>query len=87
MDKKNYTIKTKLHSHNPKVVEKLIDIRDRGTLTMDDYEFVAKLKEEISLFKNENDLWHLQGDPTLRLAACNPPRWWQGCAHHPRCAH
>jgi hypothetical protein len=24
MDKKNYTIKTKLHSHNPKVVEKLI---------------------------------------------------------------
>ena len=24
MDKKNFTIKTKLHSHNPKVVDKLV---------------------------------------------------------------
>lgn len=31
-----------------RVVEKLIDIRNKGTLTMDDYEFVAKLKEEYS---------------------------------------
>jgi hypothetical protein len=28
-------------------VEKLIDIRNKGTLTMDDYDFVAKLKESI----------------------------------------
>lgn len=37
-------VKTDVELH--KVVEKLIDIRGRGTLTMDDYEFVAKLKEE-----------------------------------------
>lgn len=29
-----------------KVVEKLIDIRDKGTLTMDDYDLIVKLKEE-----------------------------------------
>ncbi len=29
-----------------KVVEKLIDIRDKGTLTMDDYNLIVKLKEE-----------------------------------------
>jgi hypothetical protein len=29
-----------------RVVEKLIDIRNKGTLTMDDYDFVASLKEE-----------------------------------------
>lgn len=29
-----------------RVVERLIDIRDRGTLTMDDYNFIANLKEE-----------------------------------------
>ena len=29
-----------------KVVEKLIDIRNKGTITMDDYDFVTKLKEE-----------------------------------------
>lgn len=29
-----------------RVVEKLIDIRNKGTLTMDDYDFVAKLKEQ-----------------------------------------
>ena len=34
MDKKNYTIKTKLHSHNPKVVEKLIG--GNGVLNMFD---------------------------------------------------
>lgn len=32
-----------------RVVEKLIDIRNKGTLTMDDYDFVAKLKESIQL--------------------------------------
>lgn len=29
-----------------RVVEKLIDIRNKGTLTMDDYDFVSKLKEQ-----------------------------------------
>ena len=29
-----------------RVVERLIDIRNKGTLTMDDYNFIAKLKEE-----------------------------------------
>lgn len=32
-----------------RVVEKLIDIRNKGTLTMDDYDFVAKLKESLQL--------------------------------------
>jgi len=30
-----------------KVVEKLIEIRNKGTLTMDDYEFIANIKEEV----------------------------------------
>ena len=29
-----------------RIVEKLIEIRNKGTLTMDDYDFVAKLKEQ-----------------------------------------
>lgn len=40
-------IKTDAELH--KVVEKLIDIRNKGTLTMDDYEFVSKLKESLQL--------------------------------------
>lgn len=30
-----------------KVVEKLIEIRNKGTLTMDDYEFIANIKEDV----------------------------------------
>jgi hypothetical protein len=30
-----------------RVVEKLIEIRNKGTLTMDDYEFIANIKEEV----------------------------------------
>jgi len=30
-----------------RVVERLIDIRSRGTLTMDDYDFIAHLKEDV----------------------------------------
>lgn len=30
-----------------KVVERLIDIRNKGTLTMDDYDFIAHLKESV----------------------------------------
>jgi len=37
-------IKTDMDLH--RVVERLIDIRNKGTLTMDDYNFIAKLKEE-----------------------------------------
>jgi len=37
-------IKSDMDLH--RVVERLIDIRNKGTLTMDDYNFVAKLKEE-----------------------------------------
>lgn len=40
-------IKTDAELH--KVVEKLIEIRNKGTLTMDDYEFVSKLKESLQL--------------------------------------
>ena len=40
-------VKTDAELH--KVVEKLIDIRNKGTLTMDDYEFVSKLKESLQL--------------------------------------
>ena len=36
-------IKTDVELH--KVVERLIDIRDRGVLTMDDYNFITHLKE------------------------------------------
>jgi len=37
-------IKSDMDLH--RVVERLIDIRNKGTLTMDDYDFIAKLKEE-----------------------------------------
>jgi hypothetical protein len=37
-------IKSDMDLH--RVVERLIDIRNRGTLTMDDYDFIANLKEE-----------------------------------------
>jgi len=40
-------IKTDAELH--RVVEKLIDIRNKGTLTMDDYDFVSKLKESLQL--------------------------------------
>ena len=40
-------VKTDAELH--RVVEKLIDIRNKGTLTMDDYDFVAKLKESLQL--------------------------------------
>ncbi len=36
-----------------RVVERLIDIRDRGTLTMDDYNFIANLKEDYADELNE----------------------------------
>lgn len=37
-------VKTDMELH--RVVERLIDIRTKGVLTMDDYNFIAKLKEE-----------------------------------------
>lgn len=37
-------IKSDMDLH--RVVERLIDIRNRGTLTMDDYDFIAHIKEE-----------------------------------------
>ena len=40
-------IKSDMDLH--KVVEKLINIRDKGMLTMDDYDYIAKLKEEYEL--------------------------------------
>ena len=39
--------KTDMDLHH--VVEKLIDIRNKGVLTMDDYEFVVKIKETIDM--------------------------------------
>jgi hypothetical protein len=36
-------IKSDMDLH--RVVEKLIDIRNKGTLTMDDYDFIANIKE------------------------------------------
>ena len=37
-------IKSDMDLH--RVVERLIDIRNKGVLTMHDYDFIAKLKEE-----------------------------------------
>ena len=37
-------VKTDMELH--RVVERLINIRDKGVLTMDDYNFIANLKEE-----------------------------------------
>jgi hypothetical protein len=38
-------IKTDMDLH--RVVERLIDIRNKGVLTMDDYNFIAGIKEEV----------------------------------------
>jgi hypothetical protein len=40
-------IKSDMDLH--RVVEKLINIRDKGMLTMDDYDYIAKLKEDLDL--------------------------------------
>ena len=40
-----------------RVVEKLIDIRNKGTLTMDDYDFVASLKESLQLEDTYQDTY------------------------------
>ena len=48
-------IKTDADLH--KVVEKLIDIRNKGILTMDDYEFVSKLKESLQLEDTYQDTY------------------------------
>lgn len=48
-------IKTDAELH--RVVEKLIDIRNKGTLTMDDYDFVAKLKESFQLEDTYQDTY------------------------------
>jgi len=45
--------KTDMDLH--KVVKKLIAIRDQGTLTMDDYEFVTKIKEEFNAMNEKKD--------------------------------
>lgn len=36
-----------------KVVEKLINIRDKGVLTMDDYDYVANIKEEFEITESD----------------------------------
>lgn len=38
-----------------RIVEKLIAIRDRGTLTMDDYNYVAAIKEELEISEEQLD--------------------------------
>jgi len=43
--------KTDMDLH--KVVKKLIGIRDKGTLTMDDYTFVTKIKEEFEITEQD----------------------------------
>ena len=48
-------IKTDAELH--RVVEKLIDIRNKGTLTMDDYDFVSKLKESLQLEDTYQDTY------------------------------
>ena len=48
-------IKTDAQLH--RIVEKLIDIRNKGTLTMDDYDFVAKLKESLQFEDTYQDTY------------------------------
>ncbi len=52
--------KTDMDLH--KVVKKLIAIRDQGTLTMNDYEFVTKIKEEIEINEDLRK-WFSKTDP------------------------
>ena len=48
-------IKTDADLH--RMVERLIDIRNKGTLTMDDYDFVAKLKESLQFEDTYQDTY------------------------------
>lgn len=50
-------IKTDMDLH--RVVERLIDIRDKGVLTMNDYNFIAHIKEEFEfVFEEEKQYTH-----------------------------
>jgi hypothetical protein len=62
MDKKNYTIKTKLHSHNPKVVDKLIG--GNGVLDMLNNILGNMPKMETPFHSLENDDFD-QADPIV----------------------
>jgi len=47
--------KTDMDLH--KVTEKLISIRDKGTLTMADYDFITKLKESVDIIEKNDPCW------------------------------
>ena len=47
--------KTDMDLH--KVTEKLISIRDKGTLTMADYDFIVKLKESVEIMEKKDPCW------------------------------
>lgn len=47
--------KTDMDLH--KVTEKLISIRDKGTLTMADYDFIVKLKESVDIMEKNDPCW------------------------------
>lgn len=54
--------KTDMELH--KVVQKLISIRNKGVLTMDDYDFVVKLKEELEI--TDLMIEQMEKDPAKR---------------------
>lgn len=54
MDKKNYTIKTKLHSHNPKVVEKLIGGNGVFEMLNDVLGNMPKMETPFHLLENDD---------------------------------
>lgn len=57
-----------------KVVEKLIAIRDRGTLTMSDYKMIAQLKEEFLPEANSGEVGDEAGDDKIAHVKTLPPQ-------------
>lgn len=66
-------IKTDMDLH--RVVERLIDIRKKGTLTMDDYDFVAGLKEEFQIDEMKKQPDNMDAD-TIGVAREDLRQWF-----------
>jgi hypothetical protein len=53
-----------------RITERLIDIRDKGVLTMDDYNFIAGLKEELQI---DDEMMLDEASPAWQRAAGKDP--------------
>lgn len=58
-----------------RVIEKLIKIRDKGTLTMDDYDYVTSIKESIEYMFEDKFQDPQASTQTVGMEVENPDKW------------